>query len=139
MHNCSTIIIHCIDFRLINKIREWMDENGLKNDSDVLSLAGGIKDLVDGSKEIQDFILKQIGVSYNLHNARKVIIIQYSDCGAYKTNYNFADEEAEFAQQLEDINTAEEMIKNYFDDISVEKIWIQMKDPHGEEVEFTEL
>ncbi len=139
MHNCSTIIIHCIDFRLINKIREWMDENGLKNDSDVLSLAGGIKDLVDGSKEIQDFILKQIGVSYNLHNARKVIIIQHSDCGAYKTNYNFTDEEAEFAQQLEDINTAEEMIKNYFDDISVEKIWIQMKDPHGEEVEFTEL
>ena len=139
MHNCSTIIIHCIDFRLINKIREWMDENGLKNDSDVLSLAGGIKDLVDGSKEIQDFILKQIGVSYNLHNARKVIIIQHSDCGAYKTSYNFIDGEDEFAQQLEDTNTAEEMIKNYYDDIAVEKIWIQMKDPHGEEVEFTEL
>ncbi|MDD3032814.1 MAG: hypothetical protein PHX52_02905 [Candidatus Pacebacteria bacterium] len=139
MHNCSTIIIHCIDFRLINKIREWMDQNGFKNDTDVLSLGGGIKELVDGTKEIQEFILKQIGISYNLHNARKVVLMQHSDCGAYKTNYNFIDGEAEFAQQLEDMHTAEEMIKNYYDDIVVEKIWIQMKDPHGEEVEFTNL
>jgi len=116
-----------------------MDQNGFKNDTDVLSLGGGIKELVDGTKEIQEFILKQIGISYNLHNARKVVLMQHSDCGAYKTNYNFIDGEAEFAQQLEDMHTAEEMIKNYYDDIVVEKIWIQMKDPHGEEVEFTNL
>lgn len=139
MHTCSTIIIHCIDFRLIDKTRKWMKENALINDADVLSLAGSSKDLVDGSKEIREFILKQINVSYNLHGARKVILVHHSDCGAYKTSYIFEDAEAEFAQQLEDMNSAEEIIKSFFEDIEVKKVWVEMKDPHGEEVLFTEL
>jgi carbonic anhydrase len=128
-----------MDFRLINKTREWMNQNNFIGDADVVSVAGSSKDLVDGSKEIQDFILKQINISYNLHNARKVILVHHSDCDAYKANYDFPDTEAEFAQQLEDMNTAEEIIKNCFEDIEVKKIWVQMKDPHGEEVEFVEL
>lgn len=139
MHNCSTITIHCIDFRLINKAREWMIQNNLIGDADVISIAGASKALVDESKEIQDFVLKQIHISYNLHNARKVILLHHNDCIAYKTEYDFVDSEAEFAQQLDDMNTAEEIIKNCFDEIEVKKVWAQMKDPHGHEVEFTEL
>jgi len=139
MHNCSTFIIHCMDFRLINKTKEWMNKNDLIGDCDVVSIAGSSKDLVDGSKEVQDFILKQINISYNLHNARKVVLIHHSDCGAYKATYSFPDAEAEFAQQLEDMNAAEEIIKNCFENIEVKKIWAEMKDPHGDEVEFAEL
>lgn len=128
-----------MDFRLINKTREWMNQNNLIGDADVVSIAGSSKALVDGSKEIQEFILKQINFSYNLHNARKVILLHHSDCGAYKADYAFIDGEAEIAQQLEDMCAAEEIIKNSFEEIDVKKIWAQMKDPHGEEIEFSEL
>jgi carbonic anhydrase len=128
-----------MDFRLINKTREWMNQNNLIGDADVVSIAGSSKALVDGNKEIQEFILKQINISYNLHNARKVILLHHSDCGAYKADYDFIDSEAEIAQQLEDMCAAEEIIKNSFEEIDVKKIWAQMKDPHGEDVEFSEL
>lgn len=138
MHNCSTLIIHCTDFRLINKIREWMNENNLTDDCDVISIAGASKDLVDGSKEVQEFILKQINTSYSLHNVRKIILLHNNDCGAYKTTYSFLDEEAEFAQHLEDMTEAEEILKNCFENIEVKKIWAEI-DPGENEVEFIEL
>ncbi|MDD4662087.1 MAG: hypothetical protein PHG24_02285 [Candidatus Pacebacteria bacterium] len=138
MHNCSTVIIHCMDFRLINKIREWVDQNNLTNDTDIISIAGASKALSEDNKEIQNFILNQINVSYLLHNARKVILMHHSDCGAYGS-YNFIDEEEEFAKQLEDMGIAEEIIKNSFDDIEVQKVWIQMNDHEGRNVEFINL
>jgi len=116
-----------------------MSQNNLIGDADVVSIAGSSKALVDGSKEIQEFILKQINISYNLHNARKVILLHHSNCGAYKVDYDFIDGEAEIAQQLEDMYAAEEIIKNCFEEIDVKKIWAQIKDPHKEEVEFSEL
>lgn len=128
MYNCSTLVVHCMDFCLVDKIQD------LINESDVLSISGGIKDLIDGSKEVQDFILKQINISYTLHNVRKVVLIHHNNCDAYKDSYNFPDKEAEFAQHLEDMNSAEEIIKNCFEDIEVKKIWVET-DPHIQIIE----
>jgi len=124
-----------MDFRLIEKTNEWIKENNLISDTDVISIAGASKALTSEDKEVQDFILRQINVSYLLHNARKVILMHHSDCGAY----GISDEEEEFAKQLEDMETAEEMIKNTFDEIEVRKVFIQMKDHEGKEVEFIDL
>lgn len=135
MHNCSTVIIHCMDFRLIEKTNEWIKQNNLTDDTDVISIAGASKALAGGDKEIQNFLLDQINISYLLHNARKVILMHHSNCGAY----GISDEEEEFAKQLEDMETAEEIIKNSFDEIEVKKVFIQMKDHEGKEVEFINL
>ena len=90
-HHCSSLLIHCMDFRLIEKTMDWMKEKNLIGDCDIISLAGASKVLA-GSEDIETkkFILKQMEISYNLHHMRKVFLLHHSDCGAYKADNNFA-------------------------------------------------
>lgn len=127
-HNCKNLLIHCMDFRLIKETKEWMEQNNLLGDCDVISIAGASKALVDSDNYVKDFILKQIKISVDIHHAQKIILLHHNDCGAYALDYSFEDEEAEFAQQLEDMNMVKQLLENTFSDITIVKIWAQMKE-----------
>ncbi|HOZ55850.1 MAG TPA: hypothetical protein PLH29_01335 [bacterium] len=135
-HQCKAILIHCMDFRLIEQTRNWMKENGYLGDCDVVSLAGASKELVDGGHQTRELILKQINTACSLHSASEVILLHHSDCGAYKASYNFENVDEETAKQTEDMDRAEEIIKERFKDIKVKKVWAKMLDEHGEKVGF---
>lgn len=49
-------------------------------DCDIVAVAGAAKDLDEGNG---DYLLKQIDISYRLHNMRQVILMNHTDCGAY--------------------------------------------------------
>ena len=134
-HQCKNLMLKCMDFRLQNNTLNWLKENGYFGDCDVISNAGSGKALVDESPETKEFILKEIGISYEKHGARNIIIIHHSDCGAY-SSYNFANEEEEKTKQIEDMRSEETIIKERFPDVTVIKVWAQMKDPDGNNVDF---
>jgi len=136
-HNCKSILIHCIDFRLIEKTREWMKENKYLGDCDVVSLAGASKSIIDGDGK--DIILKQIGVCSKLHCGSNVILLHHSDCGAYKNSYDFKSKEEEKGKQMEDMENAAKIIKEAYPDMEVIKFWAEMKDGEGKEVEFIRI
>jgi carbonic anhydrase len=138
-HNCKAILFHCIDFRLINETTRWMRENNLIGDCDIVSVAGSSKSIVDGSEELKNFLLGQINTSCTLHHCQKVILVHHSDCGAYRNSYNFSSPAEEKDKQIEDMAKAEEIIKNKFPELSVRKIWANMKDSDGKEVEFNSI
>ena len=138
-HQCKSILIHCMDFRLMKATKQWMEKQGYMGDCDVVSLAGASKELVDGSEQVRDLIMKQIKVSYELHGARQVILLHHSDCGAYKLSYNFASPEQEKEKQLEDTKKASDLILKIFPDINIITIWAQLLDPSGEEVKFNQI
>lgn len=139
-HHCSCLLIQCMDFRMVKETMNWLKEKDLIGDCDIVSLAGSSKSLIDENDlEVKKFILKQIETSYNLHNMRKIILLHHSDCGAYNSSYHFRDEEEEFSKQLDDMQAAEETLKNLFEDIEIIKIWAKMKDNKGNEVEFSEI
>jgi hypothetical protein len=128
-----------MDFRLQNEIRRWIREQGIVGDYDEVSLAGSAKDIVSGTEAERAHLLKQIKISTNLHCSCQVVLIHHSDCGAYNGAYNFKSVEEEFSQQAEDMQKAEDIIKNKFPEIKVIKVWAKMKDEEGKEVEFIRL
>ena len=152
-HSCSTIVYHCIDFRTIKETMKFIDEKYGIGNCDIVSVAGsskGIADdegmlaekninekiIVDDNKNFRCYLLRQLKLSHNLHNSRKVVLINHSDCGVYNNCYKFSSEAEEKEKQIEDMRKAETIIKKLFPDVSVDKVWAQMLDPHGKKINF---
>ncbi|MDD2274291.1 MAG: hypothetical protein PHI91_00260 [Candidatus Pacebacteria bacterium] len=119
-HNCQNIVFHCIDFRLINETNDFIKNN--YGGSDIVSVAGSSKEIADGNS----YLLKQIEISHNLHHSSKVVLIHHSDCGAYKSSYQFNSPEEEKEKQVKDLLKIELIIKERFPDMTVEKIWAEL-------------
>ena len=94
-HSCSTILFKCIDYRLQNETKRWLAENNLNGDCDAVSIAGASKGLSDDEPAVVKLLLDQVKISHDLHGAKKVILIHHSDCGRYKSAYEFKDGEEE--------------------------------------------
>lgn len=74
-HQCSAIVVTCIDFRLQRVIEKWCNKNLGEKEYDRVAWAGGVFDLTG--------ILKQIEISNRLHEIKKVVLVNHEDCGAY--------------------------------------------------------
>lgn len=76
-HGCEAAVVKCIDYRFTKIINEWLKEKFEDREMqyDVISLAGGTKDL--------DTISKQVDISVNLHHINQLILIHHEECGAY--------------------------------------------------------
>lgn len=132
-HKCENAVIHCMDFRLIKDTFKWMEGKGILGDADFISLAGAGKSFLG---EYQEFLMKQVDISVNLHHAKKIFLIHHADCGAYALENSFEDEEEEFALQLEDMDEVVKLLENTFSDIEVIKVWAEF-DEKG--IIYTEL
>jgi len=128
-----------MDFRLIDKTREWMRSQGLLGDCDVVALAGASKEIVDGGQVARELLLKQINISCELHKACQVVLVHHSDCGAYKSTYNFSSPAEEKEKQWADMKRAGEIIKESFPEIEIIKVWAQMQDGEGKDVLFQKV
>lgn len=139
MHTCSSILFICIDFRLMKQTFRFLESKGLLGDTDVVSLAGAGRKIASGSPEERELMLEQISISQKLHHSQTVILLHHSDCGAYKSVYQFANDDEEKAKQLEDMRAAARLIESEFPKTTVVKIWAKMLDSEGKEVEFSEI
>ncbi len=138
-HNCSSIIIKCMDFRLMKEFHRFLKEENLLGDCDEVSWAGAGKDLVDGTPEEKAFCLKQIHLSHQLHHADTVFLLHHSQCGAYAQAYSFADTKEEQDRQAQDMEKAETAIKFRFPQLKVRHFWAELLDDEGKEIEFSEI
>lgn len=136
-HTCSTIAFHCIDFRTIKETMKFLDSKCGLGNCDIVSVAGSGKGIADNNEIFKSYLLRQINLSHDLHEARNVILIHHSDCGVYNDCYTFSSGEEEKQKQIEDMKRSEAVIKEKFPDMSVEKVWAQLLDPHGEKINFT--
>ena len=126
-----------MDFRLHNELKKWIEDAGINiGGYDLLSLAGAGKDLVDGSKEIINYLLWQIGISVDLHQAKRIILFHHSDCGAYAQSYKFNSFEEEKEKQLEDMGTARRIIIKKYPRVEVILLWGELQDSEGEKIKF---
>ena len=136
-HICKNLLIRCMDFRLNKETKKWIQESNLfEGGSDIISLAGASKDIVDGNEEVKNNFLKHVGVSVDLHQVEKIIIFHHSDCGAYALDYKFDSLEEEKKKQLEDMKKAKEIILEKYSGVKVVFVWGEMKDEKGEEIKF---
>jgi hypothetical protein len=133
-HSCSTILVHCIDFRFIEGIRDWMDAEGLLGDCDVLALPGAAKVLASSDGGEGNALLAAIDIGVALHGVRRVIFLNHMDCGAYGGHAAFASRDEERSQYTSDIDVAREVVQAKFDSVEVLGRIAQLSDRGSVEV-----
>jgi carbonic anhydrase len=130
---CKNVIVHCIDFRLMWSVVNFMQEHGFINDTDEVSFAGGAKDIAEGNTTILD----QIDLSHKLHNTKKVVLMNHTDCGAYGGRTAFESDEAEKTKHVEDMTKAKDIIQKKIPGIEVKMVLARITEGHH--VEFEEI
>jgi carbonic anhydrase len=134
IHHCEAVVLSCIDFRFWRETLEFVEnELGIK-DFDFPALPGGAKAITEC--QVGDVAAKCIGVPIELHEAKKVVIINHEDCGAYGGSSQFAGDSA--AEQIfheKELEAAKEKLLKIHPDAVVIKVYAKLVD-NKENIEF---
>ncbi len=98
-HHCPAAVLSCIDFRFWQTIVEYVhNELGIA-DFDFPSVPGSAKAINDG--EPDGLAMSCVTIPLQLHEAKKIIIVNHADCGAYggADKHESLDAEVEFHKQ----------------------------------------
>lgn len=82
-HHCDGLVLICMDWRLFADTKTLEQVKGLAGvkNADLLAIAGGTKNLVE--LDNQELVLSHLNLCQNLHQGKKVILTNHTDCGAY--------------------------------------------------------
>lgn len=109
-------------------------ELGLK-EFDFPSLPGAAKAI----NEKSDLALGCISVPCDLHHAKKIVIVNHSDCGAYGGSVKFnGDAGAEQKFHEEELQKAKDIILERYSDREIILVYAKLVDD-GENIEFIRL
>lgn len=134
-HHCEAIVFSCIDFRFWRECAEFVDKGLGIRSFDFPSLPGSAKALLEEYPN-GGVIWQCVSVPLELHAARKVVIINHEDCGAYGGSKVFEEDAArEQAFHEEELRKARKMILADFPDKEVILAYARLAD-NGSAVEF---
>jgi carbonic anhydrase len=135
-HNCASLLVTCMDFRIQGAVHKFMIDNGLRDDCDVVTIPGGQKMLADVIT--RDSTMKMVNLSVDLHGVTEVYLVAHDDCGAYGGTQKFRDRAAERKAYKADLEKAVANIKRKHPKLTV---WVKLAVFDGERwrvVDFTE-
>ena len=134
-HTCSSALIRCMDFRLTDAINKWLEEKGIMNDCDMISVAGIAKVIADNPESPEaKFVLKQFELSKKLHATKTLYLMHHTDCGAYGGHKAFANLDEEKAKYKADMEKARKIIKSVVPDLEVKFVLADIKDDGSVEI-----
>lgn len=114
MAHCSTLVLHCMDFRFVSGIQDFLKSIGKGGNHDLVAAAGAAKNLADPyDTKDPEFVLRQIEIARKLHGTSEVVLINHRGCGAYGTG-TFATPEEEHARHVRDLTKAARVIEHRF-------------------------
>jgi len=131
-HSCKALIFHCMDFRFHSAIRDWLVSLGLKDQYDLVSLAGATKGLVEKNAASTEIILKQIDISQRLHGISEVYIMHHLDCGAYGGHAAFNNLSSESQKQIADMQKAKAIIGQKFSGLDIKPVLARLEEKNGQ-------
>jgi carbonic anhydrase len=142
-HKCAGAILTCEDFRLHqrndgrNYIAEFIKSLGI--DADIITRAGGVQDIIRPKEDGYLFsIIRDLGVSVNLHEAKTIYLINHEDCGAYGA-LSFANRQEEIAKHYEDLLAAKNIIAREFPNENIKLCFAQLKNGASDEFLIKEI
>ncbi len=107
----DAIVVHCIDFRFQKYLNDWLNENVGGGNYDRVALAGGVLDF--------ETVFAQIKIAENLHEIKKVILVNHEECGAYGA-------EGSIERHAADLRAAREKINQAFPNLHVELFYLRL-------------
>lgn len=83
--NVDSLLLSCMDYRLVDDVARYMDGRGLTNNYDHVILAGAaLGALTDKKKAWGEAFWDHVEVAKQLHHIKRVIVMDHRDCGAYR-------------------------------------------------------
>lgn len=130
--------MHCMDFRFGKAMKGFMEEHGMLDDADLVSIAGSAKNIAN--PETQEFALRQIEISKSLHEMKEANLMSHTDCGAYGGRKSFENDQAEYNKLTGDLKEAREIVKAKWPDLAV-KLWLSHieEQEHEKKIWFEEV
>ena len=112
-HDADTLLLSCMDFRLIASVEKYMANNTKTGEYDYVVLAGaslGVNNTTYPEWGLSFW--EHVQLSRDLHNIKNIMIIDHRNCGAYKaflkddfpekaTKAQLTDETAAHKKQLD--------------------------------------
>jgi len=81
----DTLLLSCMDYRLMDKIAAFMDGRGLAANYDHVVLAGAsIGVATDAKPDWRHTFWEHLAIARDLHHVSRVMVIDHRDCGAYR-------------------------------------------------------
>ena len=121
-----------MDFRLGSAIRDYLNENSLYNDVDIISMAGAAKGL---NSEPAGALEGQIDLSKRLHTINTVILMNHTDCGGYGGRGAFDSTEAEREHHLAELENAASRLKEKYPELTIKKVLADIKEDGSVNIE----
>jgi carbonic anhydrase len=83
--NVDSVVLSCMDYRLMDDVGVYLDGRGLKDNYDHLILAGASLGAVTSKyPHWGQAFFEHLGLAIKLHNVHRAILIDHRDCGAYR-------------------------------------------------------
>ncbi|MDQ5927702.1 MAG: hypothetical protein QG633_140 [Patescibacteria group bacterium] len=128
-HGCSTLVLHCIDYRFGKAKKQYLEEKGLLGDCDIVAIAGAAKNIASPSEPSDtEMILRQVDIAQRLHGISNVVVINHTDCGAYGGKSAFASRDEEHAFHQSELEKASSHIVARFPALKVTKVLAELHD-----------
>jgi carbonic anhydrase len=121
-HNCTTVVLHCIDWRLAEGDLDQVLEaaNLAPKGFDRITLAGAVKNLTSPEHERDRALaLKQIELSRKLHGVTRVVLVNHQDCGAYGGSSAFTSQAEELVSHEQELKQAAAIVAETFPELEV--------------------
>lgn len=136
IHHCEAVVLTCIDFRFWRETAEFIEKKlGIKN-FDFPSLPGAAKALNESADQ-NDLVWQCLRVPVELHEAKKIVIVNHADCGAYGGIKKFnGNQEMERRFHQEELKKAKIRIAANFPNQEVILVFAGLSDD-GEKVVFS--
>jgi carbonic anhydrase len=81
----DSVVLSCMDYRLMDDVGIYLDGRGLKDNYDHLILAGAsLGAVTDKYPHWGQAFFEHLGLAIKLHNVHRAILIDHRDCGAYR-------------------------------------------------------
>jgi carbonic anhydrase len=81
----DTLLLSCMDYRLMGKIAAYMDGRGLDANYDHVVLAGASIGVATKAKpDWRATFWEHLAVARDLHGVTRLMVIDHRDCGAYQ-------------------------------------------------------
>lgn len=126
-HKAQAIIQICIDFRFHAGIVEELARIGIKA-FDLKSDAGAVKCLIDGRREVREWVLENFRIAASLHEVETVVLINHSDCGAYGGSDRFGSAEEEQAFHEDQLSKARAVVEESLPQMKVRTFFAKRQD-----------
>jgi len=84
----TALAITCIDYRLVDDAVRFFNRRHMTLDYDLVSLAGAsLAAVSDKFPSSNAAFWDHVGIAKQLHQIKKVIVVDHRDCGAFKVAY----------------------------------------------------